>query len=145
MDMNTHFFIRKSHAGSPANKLQKAVLDVMSAYYNQLTDEPNVFIERLTNRINYINCQFPRCSPMKVGSSPLGQYLRQGGEQGKVSDQEQAARQGWRVSISGLVELELMPVIGNLMVDKPDPYAFMLPRTNATDTGKTTQQMSVFN
>lgn len=141
--MDTQFFIRKSHAGSPANKLQKAILDVMPAYCNQLTDEPNVFIERLTNRINYINCQFPRCSPMKVGSNPLGQYLRQGGEQGKVSDQEQGARQGWRVSISGLVELELMPVKGTLAFDKPDPYVFMVLRT-ATDTDQTAQQMSVF-
>ncbi|WP_157816039.1 hypothetical protein [Spirosoma pollinicola] len=97
-----------------------------------------------TNRINYINCQFPRCSPMKVGSNPLGQYLRQGGEQGRVSDQEQGARQGWRVSISGLVELELMPVKGTLAFDKPDPYVFMVLRT-ATDTDQTAQQMSVFS
>ena len=143
--MDTQFFIRKSHEGSHANKLQKAILDVMPAYYNLLTDEPKNFIVRLTNRINYINCQFPRCSPMKVGSSPLGQYLRLGGEQGKVSDQEQGAGHGWRVSISGLVEMELIPVKGNLTFDKPDPYAFMAPRTSATDTDQPAQQMSVFS
>ena len=81
---------------------------------------------------------------MKVGSNPLGQYLRQSGEQGKVSDQEHGARQGWRVSISGLVELELMPVKGTLAFDKPDPYVFMVLRT-ATDTDQTAQQMLVFS
>ncbi|WP_461116936.1 hypothetical protein [Spirosoma jeollabukense] len=35
--MDTQFYIRTSHAGSPANKLQKAILDVMPAYCNQRT------------------------------------------------------------------------------------------------------------
>lgn len=74
---------------------------------------------------------------MKVGSHPLGKYLRQGGEPGKVNDQEQGARQGWRISISGLVELELLPVKGNLPFDGPDPYAFMVPKTSASPTEPT--------
>jgi hypothetical protein len=81
---------------------------------------------------------------MKVGSNPLGQHLRQGGDKGEVNDQEQGARQGWRVSISGLVELELMPVKGTLAFDKPDPYVLMALRT-ATDTDQTAQQMLVFS
>ncbi len=71
-------------------------------------------------------------------------HTNAGGEQGKVSDQEQGAQQGWRVSISGLVELELMPVKGTLAFDKPDPYVFMVLRT-ATDTDQTAQQMLVFS
>lgn len=143
--MKADYFIRKAHKGTPANKLQEAILSILPLFYNQVVEEPNTFFERLRNRVGYLNVQFPRCTPMKVMHNPLGQYRRVGGEQGRQSDQEQGEKHGWRLLISGLVEMELMPIKGSLHFDKPDQYAFMSVKQTDRSEKKPVEQMTILS
>lgn len=145
--MKAQFFIRKASEWTPANKLQKALLALMPAFYNQLVDEPATFFERLTNRVTYLNRQFPRCTPLTVGYHPRGQYLRPGTKEPELRQQveaRQAAEQGWTVTISGLIELELQPVKGILSFDGPDRYAFTSGKPVLPTATPSVEQMQFF-
>ena len=145
--MNSQFFIRKASEWKPANKLQKALLALMPAYYNQLVDEPATFFERLTNRVAYLNRQFPRCTPLTIGYHPRGQYLRPGTKEPELRQQvdaRQAAEHGWTVTISVLIELELQPVKGTLRFDGPDRYAITFGKPVSPTAAQPVEQMQFF-